>query len=67
LNSVLQTLARSPPRLVFHRPDDKYNTLLAAKIMDFVRQRYELLETYRGFVIYRSPKDPQGHMISRNN
>ena len=59
LNSVLRTLARSPPRLVIHRPDDKYNTVHAATIMDFVKQRYELLETTGGFVIYRSPKDPR--------
>lgn len=56
LRAVLETLARTPPRLVIHRPRDKYNTAHAATIMDFVKQRYELLETTRGFVIYRSPK-----------
>ncbi len=53
LNSVLQTLARSPPRLVIYNPGDKYNTVYAAKIMDFVKRRYELVETRREFEISR--------------
>ncbi len=59
LRAVLETLERTPPRLVIHGPRDKYNTVYAARIMAFVEQRYALLETYRGFVIYRSPKGPQ--------
>ena len=59
LRAVLETLDRTPPRLVIHSPLDKYNTVYSARIMAFVEQRYALLETYRGFVIYRSPKGPE--------
>jgi hypothetical protein len=50
---VIETLQTDPPRLVFHRPYDKYNTASSARIMDFVRARYERLEPRAGFDIYR--------------
>jgi hypothetical protein len=53
LNDALATLAREPPKLIFHRPNDKYNTPHTAKIIEFVRQHYELLATHHGFEIYR--------------
>jgi len=53
LRDVLETLRRDPPRLVFFRPDDKYNTAQTARLMDFVRARYEALAPRAGFEIYR--------------
>jgi hypothetical protein len=53
LNAVMQTMKNRPPRLVFHRPGDKYNTKYGSQVMAHVRQHYELLETLSGFEIYR--------------
>ncbi len=53
LNAVMQTMKNRPPRLVFHRPVDKYNTKYGSQVMAHVRQHYELLETLSGFEIYR--------------
>lgn len=55
LQSVLADLRRDPPGLVFFRPDDKYWTRYAARIMDFVRLRYEPLVSRAGFEIFRYP------------
>ncbi|MFQ5953964.1 MAG: hypothetical protein ACE5JZ_02755 [Kiloniellales bacterium] len=60
LRNVLETLARRPPKLIFHRPDDKYNTIYSAKLMEFVKQRYQVLETDGGFVVYRRPRTGLG-------
>lgn len=56
LRDVLATLRRDPPRLVFFRPDDKYNTPLVARLMDFIRARYRPLPSIGGFEIYRYRK-----------
>ena len=56
LRDVLTTLRRDPPRLVFFRPDDKYNTPLVARLMDFVRARYQPLPPIGGLEIYRYRK-----------
>lgn len=53
LDAVLAKLASEPPRLVFYKPDDKYNTASSQEIAGWVRQRYELLEKLDGFEIYR--------------
>ena len=59
LRSVLAALEREPPKLVFHRPDDNWNTPFSLEIMAFVKRRYELLETREGALIrleiYRYP------------
>ncbi len=52
VKSARATLAREPPRLVFHRPGDKYNTAFSDKLMAFIKQRYTLLEKRDGFEIY---------------
>jgi hypothetical protein len=54
LAAAIATLTRTPPRLVFYRPDDKYNTAASLALIDHVRQRYELLGSRGGFEIYRS-------------
>jgi hypothetical protein len=53
LKAALKTMKDQPPRLVFHRPADKYNTKLSDEIMAYVRQHYEHVETRGGFEIYR--------------
>ncbi len=55
LQEVLEILRREPPALVFFRPEDKYNTRYAARIMDAVRARYEPLAPRAGFEIFRRP------------
>ncbi len=60
LQAVLETLRRAPPGLVFFRPDDKYVTEQARRIMAFVRAHYEPLALRAGFEIYRYPKAPPG-------
>ena len=42
-----------PPKLVFHRPKDKYNTALSDAVMAYVRQHYAPLDSQSGFNIYR--------------
>ena len=49
---ALETLERDPPALVFHRPRDKYNTPLSARLVDFVRDRYTPIESLKGFDVY---------------
>ena len=51
--AVLRVLADDPPRLVFHRPADKYNTPRTGGVMDAVRAGYDLIERRGGFDIYR--------------
>lgn len=53
LDELLETLRNDPPRLVFFRPDDKYNTSRTARIMDIVRTRYDALPSHGSFEIYR--------------
>ncbi|MCZ6665458.1 MAG: hypothetical protein O7B81_09150 [Gammaproteobacteria bacterium] len=50
---ALEVLERDPPALVFHRPRDKYNTPLTARIVEFVRDRYTPIESIKGFDVYR--------------
>jgi hypothetical protein len=56
LQAVIATLKRDPPRLVFFRPDDKYNTPRLSRLMDFVRAGYERLPPIGAFEIYRFRK-----------
>ncbi len=49
---ALEILERDPPTLVFHRPRDKYNTPLTARIVEFVRDRYTPIESLKGFDVY---------------
>lgn len=53
LSGALETLTSQPPKLVFYRPQDKYNTHYSLEMMRFVRQHYELLQRTGGFEIYR--------------
>ena len=54
LQMALEQLRTQPPRLVFYRPDDKYNTRAARALMDQVRRHYDFLEGHGGFEVYRS-------------
>jgi hypothetical protein len=53
LADAIRTLRENPPRLVFHSPDDKYNTRFSAGLMDYVRQHYERLDDLGQFEVYR--------------
>ena len=53
LESVLNVLETTPPKLVLYWPGDKYNTAYSKEIMNHVRARYEHLQTEYGFEIYR--------------
>lgn len=57
LQDVLNKLRETPPRLVFHKPMDKYNTEHTDRVMDFVRARYTRLSAIGGFEIYRLRPD----------
>lgn len=52
LRVVEGALEENPPRLVFYRPDDIYNTPPVRRLMADLRARYSLLETAGGFEIY---------------
>jgi hypothetical protein len=52
LAEVLQTIKDRPPRLVFYRPEDKYNTRYGDQVISYVREHYRLLENVGGFEIY---------------
>jgi hypothetical protein len=52
LKEVLQTIKDQPPRLVFYRSKDKYNTKYGDEVMSYVREHYRLLEKISGFDIY---------------
>ena len=56
LAAALAILARDPPRMVFYRPDDKYNTAASRTLIDNVRARYRLIESYGGFEVYELPE-----------
>ncbi len=53
LERTVKELSDRPPRLVCFRPEDKYNSGYSLAIMDWVKRRYELIETVGGFEIYR--------------
>lgn len=55
LQTVLETLEREPPILVFHDPRDKYNTPASRAIMERVRAGYEQLPGLGQMQIYRHP------------
>ncbi len=61
----MDTLANEPPKLVFFRPDDKYNTPYSERIVDFVRRRYEPLDVRGGFEIYRYPGAGEDNPVAR--
>ena len=52
--AVLETLRRNPPQLVFFQPNDKYNTAYVRRLVEFVRERYDVLPARGGFEIYRA-------------
>ncbi|WP_193368396.1 hypothetical protein [Pelagibius marinus] len=63
LRAVEVALEKDPPRLVFYRPDDIYNTPPVRRLMADLYERYSLLETAGGFEIYLldDPEEtPQG-------
>jgi hypothetical protein len=45
-------LLAAPPRLVVFAPGNKYNTDLSRRLMQFIRERYALLQTIDGFEVY---------------
>lgn len=53
---VLETLGKTPPRVVVHVPDLPYNTAHTDAIMNWVRERYERLSRVREFEIYVLPR-----------
>lgn len=65
LIEVLQTIRDRPPRLVFYRPVDKYNTQYGDEVMAYVRQHYRLLETLGGFEIYRYQENRSSGVTQR--
>ncbi|MEO3430788.1 hypothetical protein AAFN88_18180 [Pelagibius sp. CAU 1746] len=52
LRAAGSVLDEDPPRLVFYRPGDTYNTPAVRRLMAELRQNYRLLETAGGFEIY---------------
>jgi hypothetical protein len=58
LDAALAVLAGPDrPRLVFHRPDDKYNTALSDELMRAVERTYAYRGERYGFRIYAAPPD----------
>lgn len=53
LEAVLELLRRDPPLLVIHQPQSVYNTPYSARLMEFVRDRYERLAPIGDFQFYR--------------
>lgn len=53
VDALLADWAAHPPRLVFHAPEDKYNTALSDQVMNIVRERYDLVGKKAGLLIYR--------------
>jgi hypothetical protein len=53
VDRAIEILDRDPPKLVFYRPADKYNTSASAALMAYVRARYALLEAKAETEIYR--------------
>jgi hypothetical protein len=51
--SVTERLMRDPPTLVLYRPADKYVDPSTGRMMSWISVRYDLVETYRGFEVYR--------------
>lgn len=49
---VLSTFETIPPRMVFFKPDDKYVTDNALKIVEYINIHYTLLETVEGIECY---------------
>ncbi len=54
LQQVLKTIENDPPKLVFFRPVDKYNTSASARIMEAVRANYDHLATQGEIEVYRA-------------
>ncbi len=54
LAETISTLRDDPPDLVLYRPRDHYDTAYAARLMDYVRTRYERLASQGGYDIYRT-------------
>ena len=55
---VKETINTQPPKLVFYRKDDKYNTDYARELMRIVEERYEFLGETSGFAVYRVRQNP---------
>ena len=53
LEQVKQTIINSPPKMVIHRADDKYNTAYSQELVRLVAERYEFLGETSGFEVYR--------------
>ncbi|MCP5381129.1 MAG: hypothetical protein H6912_02050 [Kordiimonadaceae bacterium] len=51
-DDVMATLKTNAPRMVFYTPDDKYNTENSLKIYQYIKSRYDLLETVAGMEYY---------------
>ena len=58
LAHVLSTIERDPPALVFHDPEDKYNTAASHAIMQQVEATYEPLPGIGPFRVFRRPAQP---------
>lgn len=53
LAAALDALERHPPQLLFHRPDDKYNTVWSSRLLDALLPRYDKVDRIGGLDIYR--------------
>lgn len=51
--AAIVALEANPPVLVFHDPDDKYNTAMTARILEYVTDRYDALKPRHGLNIFR--------------
>jgi hypothetical protein len=58
VQSAINKLRASPPRLVFFHPGDKYNTSASNELMDWVRGEYEQLPAIGEFEVYRQARHP---------
>jgi hypothetical protein len=52
LSHVRATFEATPPVLVIHRPEDKYNTSLSDELLNGLLSDYSILDQFSGFNIY---------------
>jgi hypothetical protein len=53
LDAALLTLRCHPPKLVFYRPGDKYNTVASERMMHLIQNSYEALPPLPPFEVFR--------------
>ena len=53
VRATLATLERDPPRLLFHKPDDKYVTARSSQLIDALLPQYDKIERIGEIDVYR--------------